>query len=107
MERVSQRQEAGGKNVEAIREELSQQQNLEKQLAPFLAHSGFALFSRPSEREFVMAHDIIEHLGIELKGELAKAQERPRETLAQIKARVLLARTEKERKAVSTVIRRG
>jgi hypothetical protein len=41
---VSQRQEAAGKSVEAIREALSQQQNIEKQLAPFLAHFGFALF---------------------------------------------------------------
>jgi hypothetical protein len=44
VQRVSQRQEAGGKSVEAIRKELTQQQNLEKQLAPFLAHSEFTPF---------------------------------------------------------------
>jgi hypothetical protein len=51
-----------------------------------------------------MALNIIEHLGIDLRGELAKARERPRETLAQIKARMLLA---KQGTAVSSRIRPG
>jgi hypothetical protein len=107
VQRVSQRQEAGGKSVEAIGEELSQQQNLEKQLAPFLARSGFALFSRPPELEFAKAGNTIDSLDKELRGELAKAQERPRRTLAQIRANALLARTKEQSNAVSPGIRRG
>jgi hypothetical protein len=106
VQRVSQRQEAGGKSVEAIREELSQQQNLEEQLAPFLAPSEFTLSSRPSELEFAKARNTIDSLGKELSSELAKPQERPRRTLAQIRAELLL-RTKKESNAVSPGIRRG
>jgi hypothetical protein len=58
-----------------------------------------------------MARNTIDFLDKELRGELAEAQniegEKPRLTLAQIKANALLARTKEQSNAVSPGIRRG